>query len=188
MNLRCWHHPDREAAGTCSYCERPLCEECLSTNKQGKAYCRREDDCLRYQDDQSAPDESTSPIVAFLLDAHSIEGQVRRLSEVLEELETSKEHLEGEADPRIAGYAVCKLAEEAAALAGLIAFRSQCLATEGETCGDTRSREKAEEVKAFLEKEAEPRIRELLDRAGPYRDLEVSELLESFRKTAGGKG
>lgn len=189
MDLRCCHHPDREAAGSCSYCERPLCDECLSTNKEGKAYCRREDDCLSYQDDQSSPGESASPIVGYVLDTYSFEDQVRRLSEVLEELDTSRERLKGEADQRIPGYVAGKLAEEAAALAGLISFRAECMRGEAESSRDSRSREKAEEVKGFIEKEAEPKIRELLELAGPYRDLRVSELLESFRATAcGGRG
>ncbi len=187
MELRCCHHPDREAAGTCSYCERPLCDECLATNKEGKTYCRMEDDCLSYQDDPSSPAESTPPIVDYVLDSYSFEDQVRRLSEVLEELETCKERLEGEADQRIPGYLAGKLAEEASALAGLISFRAECMLKEGESSGDARSREKAEEVKGFVEKEAEPKIRELLDRAGPRGDLRVSELLESFLAVAGGR-
>lgn len=187
MELRCCHHPDREAAGTCSYCERPLCDECLSTNRQGKTYCRREDECLSYQDDRSSPDESTSPIVEYVLDAYSFEDQARRLSEVLEELETSRQQLEGEPDPRIAGYVASRLAEEAAALATLISFRAECMSGEGESSGDSRSREKAEEVKRFIEQDAEPRIRELLDRARPYRDLSVSELLAYFREKASGR-
>ena len=86
MDRPCHHHPDREAAGTCCYCDRPLCEECLVTNRQEKSFCRREDDCLAYQDELSSPGEPASPIVDYLIDEFSLDAQVKRVSEILEEL------------------------------------------------------------------------------------------------------
>ena len=188
MDAQCHHHPGREAVGTCCYCERPLCEECLTTNRQGKSYCRREDDCLAYQDGQSSPGEPTSPVVAYLIDEFSLDAQVRRISEILEELEELKGLLEDIGggrepdafDPRIPGFCSTKLAEEAVALLGLLSLRVGFIRKEYEPSGRSESLDRANEIKAFLEQEAEPKIHEYLDWARPYAQLEVSEVLASI--------
>lgn len=187
MDARCHHHPGREAVGTCCYCDRPLCEECLSTNREGKPYCQREDDCLAYQDELSSPGEPTSPVVAYLTDEFSLDAQVRRASEILEELGELKGLLEDvggdrepeEFDPRISGFCACKLAEEAAALLGLISLRVSFIRKEYEPSGGSESLDRANEVKGFIEQEAGPKIREYLAWAKPYAGLDASELLAS---------
>ena len=186
MDARCHHHPGREAVGTCCYCDRPLCEECLSTNREGKSYCRREDDCLAYQDEQSSPGEPTSPILSYLIDAYSLDVQERRVSEILEELEVLKElheDVEGE-DQRIAGFCACKLTEEAAALLSLISLRVDFMRKEYEQSGDAQTLERANEVKGFIERDAKPKIAASLDWAKPYGNLDVSELSESAKTKA----
>lgn len=188
MDLRCHHHPGRQAVGTCCYCERPLCEECLTTNRPGKSYCRREDDCLAYQDELSSPGEPTSPVVAYLMDEFSLDAQVRRVSEILEELGELKGLLEDvggdrepdPCDPRIPGFCACKLAEEAVALLGLISLRIGFIQKEYEPSGGSGSLERANEVKDFIEREAEPKIREHLAWAQPYASLDASEILASI--------
>jgi hypothetical protein len=157
-----------------------LCEECLSTNRQGKSYCTKEDDCLAYQEDQSPAGDPISPIVAYLMDEYSLDVQVKRVSEILEELgelRGLREEVEG--DQRIPGYCAYKLAEEAAALTGLIAFRVDFMRKEYERSGDSRPLERAKEARDFLDQEAEPTIREFLGWTKPYSSLEASELLES---------
>ena len=190
MDRPCHHHPDRETAGTCCYCDRPLCEECLLTNSQGKSFCRREDDCLAYQDELSSPGEPASPIVHYLIDEFSIDAQVKRVSETLEDLEELKgllEDLEGdgpahslEVDPRIPGFCAHKLAEEAVALLGLISLRVEFIRKEQELSGSSVLLERANEVHGFLEQEAGPKIREYSDFAKEYGDLDVSRLVQSM--------
>jgi hypothetical protein len=157
-----------------------LCEDCLSTNRQGKSFCRREDDCLAYQEDQSPAGEPTSPIVAYLTDEDSLDAQVKRASEILAELGEARElREEVGGDQRIRGYCACKLAEEAAALVGLITLRVDFMVREYELSGDSDGPERAQEARNFVHQEAEPMIREVLGWAQPYSTLEVSELLES---------
>jgi hypothetical protein len=181
MDLQCHHHPDRDAVGNCCYCARALCKECLSTNRQGNSYCTKEDDCLAYQEDQSPVGDPISPIVAYLTDEYSLDAQVKRVSEILEELgelRGLREDVEG--DQRIPGYCACKLAEEAAALASLIAFRVDFMRKEYELSGDSQPLERAKEARDFIDQEAEPTIREFSRWAKPYSSLEASELLESI--------
>lgn len=190
MDRPCHHHPDREAAGTCCYCDRPLCEECLLTNRQEKSFCRREDDCLAYQDELSSPGEPASPIVDYLIDEFSLDAQVKRVSGILEELEELKgllEDLEGdgpthplEVDPRIPGFYAYKLTEEAVALLGLISLRVEFIRKEQELSGSSVLLERANEVQGFLEQEAEPKIREYRDWAKPCSDTNVPDLLASI--------
>jgi len=190
MDRPCHHHPDREAAGTCCYCDRPLCEECLLTNRQEKSFCRREDDCLAYQDELSSPGEPASPIVDYLIDEFSLDAQVKRISGILEELEELKgllEDLEGdgpahplEVDPRIPGFYAYKLTEEAFALLGLISLRVEFIRKEQELSGSSVLLERANEVQGFLEQEAEPKIREYRDWAKPCSDTNVPDLLASI--------
>ena len=189
MDRPCHHHPDREAAGTCCYCDRPLCEECLLTNRQEKSFCRREDDCLAYQDELSSPGEPASPIVDYLIDEFSLDAQVKRVSGILEELEELKgllDDLEGdgpahplEVDPRIPGFCAYKLTEEAVALLGLISLRVEFIRKEQELSGRSVLLERANEVQGFLEQEAGPKIREYSDFAKEYGDLDVSRLVQS---------
>jgi hypothetical protein len=190
MERPCHHHPDREPAGTCCYCDRPLCKECLSTNSQGRSFCRREDDCLAYQDELSSPGGPASPIVDLLIDEFSLDAQVKRVSETLEELEELKgllEDLEGggpvhplEVDPRIPGFCAHKLTEEAAALLGLISLRVEFIRKEQGLSGSSVLLERANEVQGLLEQEAGPKIREYQDWARPYGELDVSRLVESI--------
>ena len=188
MELRCHHHPGREAVGTCCYCDRPLCEECVSMNREGKSFCRREDDCLAYQDELSSPGEPASPVVAYLTDELSLDAQVRRASEILEELEELKglfeevggDHEPDQIDPRIPGFCACKLAEEASALLALISLRVNFICREYEPSGGSGSLGRATEVKAFIEQDAEPKIRQYRDWARPYASLDASELLASI--------
>jgi hypothetical protein len=191
MDLRCCHHPDRDAQGTCCYCERALCDECLTRNKQGKSYCKREDDCLAFQDDLAAPGEPASPIVDYLTDTYSLDAQARRLSDILQELGESTELLEDvgqsssvEEGPKIPGFCAHKLAEEGAALLSLISFRVDCIQWDQERSGDCEPSARVKEVRDFIEQEAEPKIRAVLDRAGPYGELDVSELLASLEASA----
>jgi hypothetical protein len=190
MDRPCHHHPDREAAGTCCYCDRPLCGECLLTNRQEKSFCRREDDCLAYQDELSSPGEPASPIVDYLIDEFSLDAQVKRISEILEELEELKgllDDLEGagpahplEVDPRIPGFCAYKLTEEAVALLGLISLRVEFIRKEQELSGRSVLLERANAVQGFLEQEAGPKIREYRDFAKEYGNLDVSRLVESI--------
>jgi len=181
MDLLCHHHPDREAVGTCCYCDRPLCEECLSTNRQGKSYCQREDDCLAYQEEEAPAGEPPSPLVAYLTDEYSLDAQLKRLSEILAELGELRELRDDVGgDQRIPGYCACRLAEEAAALVGLIAFRVDFMRKEYDLSGDSHVLERAEEVRNFIDQEAEPTIRECLGWAKPYSAPEVSKLFESI--------
>lgn len=188
MDRSCHHHPDREAAGTCCYCDRPLCEECLLTNRQGKSFCRREDDCLAYQDELSSPSEPASPIVDYLIDEFTLDAQMKRVSEILQELEELKgllENLKGdgpaqplEVDPRIPGFCAHKLAEEAAALSDLISLRVEFIRKEQAMSGSSVLLERTNEVRDFLAQEAGPKIREYLDFAKEYSGLDVSRLVE----------
>lgn len=196
MDLRCHHHPDREADGTCCYCERPLCTECLAKNPQGKVFCRREEECLAYQDALTLPGESSTPIVDHLTDTLSLEAQANRLSSILEELGELKGLLEDtekpgsspgtgedgethplEADVKIPGFCARKLAEEAQALLELLAFRLELMQKERELSGDSELPEKGNEVRGFLEQEAKPKVREYRDWTKPYSDLDAAGLL-----------
>ena len=201
MDARCHHHPDSEAAGSCCYCDRPMCAECLLTNREGKSFCRREEECLAYQDALSFPGErASSPITDLLVDESSLDAQVRRLSVTLEELEELKGVLGDssaaaeepasplEAEPRIPGFCAWKLAEEAVALQGLIAARVDFIRKEQELSGSSFLLERADEVQAFLEQEAGPKIRECHDWAERYSDVGVSRRLESMGKEAKGGG
>ncbi len=191
MDHPCHHHADREASGTCCYCDRPLCEECLLTNRLGKSFCRREDDCLAYQDELSSPAEPASPIVDYLIDELSLDAQVKRVSEILEELGELKgllEDLEGdgqplEIDPRIPGFCAHKLTEEAVALSGLISLRVEFIRKEQELSGSSVPPERANEVQGFLEQEAGPKILEYQDWTKPYSDANVADLLASMVAT-----
>jgi hypothetical protein len=178
MDLRCCHHPDRGAVGECCYCERPLCEQCVSTNRLGQSYCRQEDSCLAYQEDQSSDREPRSPLVAYLLDERSLEAQVRRVSEILGELGELESLFQGD-DQRVSGFCTCRLAEEANALVGLISMRVEFICREHEPSAGSLAVERAKEVKDFIETEAEPKIREALDRARSYHTLDARELLAS---------
>jgi len=191
MDRPCHHHSDREAAGTCCYCDRPLCEECLVTNRQGKTFCRREDDCLAYQDELSSPGEPASPIVDYLIDEPSLDAQVKRVSEVLEELEELKGLLEDlesepahplEVEPGIPGFCAHKLTEEAVALLGLISLRVEFIRKEQELSGSSFLLERANEVHRFLDNEAGPKIRAHQEFAKAYSDVDVARLLEDFGK------
>ena len=181
MAVRCCHHPDREAAGTCCYCDRALCEECLSTNKEGKCFCRREEECLDYQDGLLSSGEAASPIVAYLIDERTLDAQMKRLSDILDELGELEGLLEDvEADPMIPGFCACKLAEEADALLSLISLRADFICREPELSGGGAMLDRAKDVQGFLAQEAAPKIREHLDRAGPYAGRDGSELLASM--------
>jgi hypothetical protein len=176
MDLRCCYHPDRGAVGECCYCERPLCEECISTNRKGQSYCRQEDNCLAYQEGQSSDREPISPLVAYLLDERSLDAQVERVSEILGEL-GELESLFAEDDRRIPGFCACRLAEEADALVKLISLRVEFIRREREPSGEFLAEDKARNVKVFIETEAEPKIREALNLARPYDTLDGFELL-----------
>jgi hypothetical protein len=173
------------------------------TNRQGKSFCKREDDCLAYQDDLSSPGEPVSPIVDYLIDEFSLEAQVKRISGVLEELEELKgllEDLEGEGqpngsppvptdpahplgiDPRIPGFCAHKLAEEAVALLGLIALRVEFIRKEKELSGSSVPLDRANELQVFLEQEAGPRVRADQDWAKRYGSADVSALLAALGK------
>ena len=175
-----------------------MCEECLSTNRQGDPYCRSEDDCLAHQDEPSSPDEPTSPILGYLVDGSSLEALVERISRVLgelEELEELFEELGGkglpdesspgpsgpalprEADQRIAGFCACRLAEEADALMRLLSLRVDFLRKGGDPAGSPDLFQRANEVKGFLKHEAEPKIRGHMDWAGPFGNLDAEEIL-----------
>jgi hypothetical protein len=202
MDRQCHHHPDRQAAGTCCYCDRPLCDECLFTNRQGKSFCRREDECLAYQDSLSSPGEPASPVIECLVDEFTLDAQVRRLSEVLEELGELKRLIEHadrtlptddgspkdsaepvhplEADPRIPGFCAYELAEEAAALLGLIAFRIEVIRKEQELSESPLLLEKTNEVQGFLEGEAEHRVREYREWVEPFTSANPLDLLASL--------
>lgn len=158
------------------------------TNREGKSFCRREDDCLAYQDDLSSTGEPASPIVAYLIDEFSLDAQVKRVSEILEELEELKgllEDFEGsgrplEIDPRIPGFCAHKLAEEAFALLGLISLRVEFIRKEQELSGSSVLLERGNEIQGFLEQEAGPKILQYRDLAKPFSDLDVSLLVESI--------
>ena len=49
MERKCYNHPERYPVGTCRYCGRSLCSECLVTGK-GYYHCKNEDDCLAFQE------------------------------------------------------------------------------------------------------------------------------------------
>jgi hypothetical protein len=162
-----------------------------------------EDDCLAYQDELSSPGEPASPIVDYLIDEFSLDAQVRRLSEVLEELEELKGLLEDvqagtqthgapaaakeppahplEADPRIPGFFAFKLAEEAAAMLGLISLRLDFIRKEQEFSGHSVALERANEVQAFVEQEAGPKIRQFGGWARPYSDVDAADLLAGIK-------
>lgn len=202
MDHPCHHHPEREAAGNCCYCDRPLCGECLLTNRQGKSFCRREDECLAYQDALSSPGEPASPIVDYLVDESTLDAQVRRLSEILEELEELKGLLEDtghdsqpqessaamtepahplEAEPKIPGFCAWKLAEEASAVLGLISLKVDFIRKEQELSGSSFLLERVNEVQEFLEQEAQPKVRAYRDWAEQYSEVDASQLLNSIK-------
>lgn len=176
MDLRCCHHPDRGAVGECCYCERPLCQECISTNRRGQPYCHQEDNCLAYQEGQSSDREPRSPLVAYLVDERSLDAQVERVSEILGEL-GELESLFAEEDQRIPSFCACRLAEEADALVKLISLRVEFICRERQPLGESLAGDRAKSVKVFIETEAQPKIREALDRARSYGALDAFELL-----------
>ena len=167
-----------------------MCEECLLTNRQGKSFCKREDDCLAYQDDLSSPGEPASPIVDYLINEFSLDAQVKRVTEILEELEELKgllDDLEGEGsaqplevDSRIPGFCAHKLAEESAALLDLISLRVEFIRKEQElsdspSCWRGRTR-----CRAFSNWKAGPKILQYRDFAKQFSDIDVSQLVESI--------
>ena len=52
MAEKCYNHPQYDAMGTCRYCGRLLCSDCLAKG-EGYYYCKNEDDCLTFQEKQS---------------------------------------------------------------------------------------------------------------------------------------
>jgi hypothetical protein len=171
------------------------------TNREGKCFCRREEECLAYQDALSFPGEkASSPITDLLVDESSLDAQVRRLTLALEELEELKGRVEDssaateepgsplEAEPGIPGYCAWKLAEETAALQGLIAARVDFIRKEQELSGSSFLLEKADEVQAFLEEEAQPKIRKYHKWAEQFSSADVAELLGSMGTEAKGGG
>jgi hypothetical protein len=110
------------------------------------------------------------------------------MSEILEELEELKglaEDFGGDREPeafdtRIPGFCASKLAEEAVALLGLLSLRVGFIRKEYDPSGISDSLERANEIKGFIEQEAEPKIRDHLDWARPYAHLDVAELLASI--------
>ena len=46
---KCHNHPEKNSIGTCRYCGRYLCAECLVEGK-GYYYCKNEEDCMRCQE------------------------------------------------------------------------------------------------------------------------------------------
>ncbi len=192
MAVPCRHHPESESVGTCCYCDRPMCGECLLTNREGNTFCRREEECLAYQDSLTLPSGPASPITDGLLDPSTLDAQVERLTETLEELEAVKGALEAaaaateepasrlDADPGILGFCAWQLTEEAAALTALISLKVDFIRREQEVSGSSLLLDRAKELQAFLTQEAEPKTREYRDWAEPYGGVNVSRLLESF--------
>lgn len=164
MEQRCHHHPDREAEGSCHYCDRPMCGECLRRNAQGRSFCRREDDCLAFQDELAGSGPSDPPLISFLRDTMALEGHVERIDAVLEELREVDALLEApdEGQPEQAGTLVARcgllLAQEAAALVELtrlrLAVRQILDGQEEDTLPDPR----IAEIETYLAEEAAPRI------------------------------
>jgi hypothetical protein len=200
MELRCRRHPDREAAGTCCYCERPLCAECLSTNPKGRSFCKNEEECLAYQDGLSSPGgEEATPVADYLMNESSLETQAGRLSDVLGELEELRcllESAEGrlqsgggdgqpalppfEADPRIPGLCAGKLLEEAVALLGLLEFRIAIIGKEQEGSGGSEPTTTVNRVREFIEQKARPGLRDHTAWAGRYGSADPSDVLDSI--------
>jgi hypothetical protein len=56
--MNCYNHPGRDASGTCKYCGRLLCSECL-LKKSDYYCCKNSDDCLEYQE---SLDSSSKPL------------------------------------------------------------------------------------------------------------------------------
>jgi hypothetical protein len=136
-----------------------------------------------------APGEPASPIVDYLTDTESLDAQVRRLSEILEELGEAKELLEdvdqrppGEGDPKIPGFCTHRLAEEADALLSLISFRVDAIQWDQQRSGDPEPSARVKEVRDFIQQEAEPKIREYKALTKRFSDLDVSQLLDSLEK------
>lgn len=52
MAKNCYNHPQYKAIGTCRYCGRSLCSDCLAKGED-YYYCKNEDDCLTFQEKES---------------------------------------------------------------------------------------------------------------------------------------
>ena len=133
-----------------------------------------------------------------LIDEVTLEAQLKRVSEILQELEELKGLLEefgetgapagspaGETepsgvlapDPRTLGFCAWKLVEEALAIAGLLSFRVAFIQKEPGLSGSSLMQERANEVRDFLEQETEPRIRACRDWAQRYSNVDAADLL-----------
>ena len=200
MTRKCYKHPENEAIGTCRYCGRHLCTECIIFNKKGKYYhCKKEGDCMAYQESQPDPTEANKKISA---NEAILEKYVQRLSEVLQELgEIGKmfEESAAQINPResetelmrqitnevnqnrISGFCAYKLAEEGMALLSLIAIKAFSLKDMYEQSDDLTRQKKLTHLQNYVN-EVEPIIRQTLNDMAPYNTLDSKKIVESMHQ------
>ena len=58
MIRNCYNHLENDAIGTCHYCDRYLCSECL-VKSEGYYSCKNRYDCLTFQEKESDISAST---------------------------------------------------------------------------------------------------------------------------------
>jgi hypothetical protein len=198
MTQKCYKHAENDAIGTCRYCGRHLCTECIIFNKKGKYYhCKKESDCMAYQESQLDPMEANKKIRA---NEATLEKYVQRLSEVIEELGEIRKMFEESAarmNPReseselmrqitnevnrnrISGFCAYKLAEESMALLSLIAIKVIFLKDTYEQLGSSTRQQKLTHLQNYMN-EVEPIIRQTLDDMAPYSTLDSQKIIESM--------
>jgi len=197
MEKHCCHHPDVEAAETCCYCGRHFCQECLNRNAQGKYFCKREEECLAYQEGDAAPGQEFSPVTEYLLDETALDRYEQRITEILEELEDLQGLMQkpkaasesGEAEVpaeaqdtpetvQAAGFCALKVAEQGAALLDLLLFRTEFMCRKCEFTGRAPALQEWSRLKDYLNDQAGPKIRKALEGLKEYEGLDPESMLE----------
>ena len=197
MTQQCFNHPKREATGTCRYCGRNLCSECL----KGES-CKDEIGCLEYQNGEysdTAFDVETA-INDYISDEPALDSCINRLIEVQEELgrletifgasSTQMEENVSEQEierlivkevnrMRIPGFCAHKLAEEGIALLNLIAVRMILLRQIYEQSGNSAQVQKLTEMQKSIE-EIEPLMHQTLEAMEKYKALDARKIIESI--------
>jgi hypothetical protein len=72
MIRKCYTHPKNDAIGTCHYCGRCLCSECVASWRKGYYYCKDQSDCLTFQEKES--DISSSTLKGEIEEGGTVKG------------------------------------------------------------------------------------------------------------------
>jgi len=194
MEGKCYKHPEREATGSCHYCGRDLCSDCLTSGKMGQYFsCSNEADCLAYQEGQEVPVIPETAVDDYIADKSAVERYVERLGEIQNELGEIGKLLEklagttevgetarGVSKSRLPEFCAYKLAEEARALLDLTGLRVEFLRKKYERAGDSAKLQELARWQDHIRNEVEPLVRQTLEQMGSYSTMDAQKILESI--------